>query len=109
MPNTKQIESRMFDLPEPLRPVIALNSLSKPSISVFFEYDLKPSMMIFFTRILSVVTLLTSRDHLSFFSSLYEFTDNCALGFRNAVRFFEGVRAQFCALSPARRTNALCS
>ena len=38
--------SRMFDLPEPLRPVIALNASSKPSITVLWPYDLKPSMTI---------------------------------------------------------------
>lgn len=30
MPNTKQMESRMLDLPLPLRPVMALKYLSKP-------------------------------------------------------------------------------
>ena len=46
MPSTKQIESSTFDLPEPLRPVIALNSGSKPVMTVRFAYDLKPSRMI---------------------------------------------------------------
>lgn len=36
MPSTKQIESKIFDFPVPLRPVMAVNSLSKPSISVRF-------------------------------------------------------------------------
>lgn len=35
--------SRMFDLPEPLRPVIALNEASQPVIEVRTGYDLKPS------------------------------------------------------------------
>ena len=39
IPRTKQIESRMLDLPEPLRPVIALNIGSKPSTTVRFAYD----------------------------------------------------------------------
>lgn len=34
MPSTKHIESRMFDLPDPLRPVIALNVGSQPEITV---------------------------------------------------------------------------
>ena len=34
IPRTKQMESKMFDFPEPLRPVIALNSRSKFEISV---------------------------------------------------------------------------
>ena len=38
--------SRIFDLPEPLRPVIALKASSKPSITVLWPYDLKPSMTI---------------------------------------------------------------
>jgi hypothetical protein len=31
IPNTKQIASRMFDFPEPFRPVIALNDGSHPT------------------------------------------------------------------------------
>lgn len=38
--------SRIFDFPVPFKPVIALNSLSNPSISVRRPYDLKPSMTI---------------------------------------------------------------
>ena len=38
--------SRIFDLPEPLRPVMALKASSKPSITVLWPYDLKPSMTI---------------------------------------------------------------
>ena len=34
MPRTKQIASRMFDLPEPLRPVMALKEGSHPVIVV---------------------------------------------------------------------------
>lgn len=36
----------MFDLPEPFKPVIALNLGSKPDITVLVEYDLKPSNII---------------------------------------------------------------
>ena len=46
MPSTKQIASRMLDLPLPLRPVMALNSGSNPEISVRVAYDLKPSTTI---------------------------------------------------------------
>lgn len=34
MPRTKQMASRMFDFPEPLRPVMALNSGSQPVMDV---------------------------------------------------------------------------
>ena len=51
MPRTKQIESRILDLPEPFRPVMALNSESKPEMMVRFAYDLKPSRMISTIRI----------------------------------------------------------
>ena len=43
---TKQMESRMFDFPDPFRPVIALNFGSKRPITVRCAYDLKPSTMI---------------------------------------------------------------
>jgi len=46
MPRTKQIESRMLDLPLPFRPVMALNCWSKPVTTVRLAYDLKPSIMI---------------------------------------------------------------
>lgn len=46
MPNTKHIESRMLDLPLPLRPVIALNCGSKAGTVTRCAYDLKPSMVI---------------------------------------------------------------
>lgn len=42
IPSTKQIASRMFDLPEPFRPVIALNEGSHPVICVRTGYDLNP-------------------------------------------------------------------
>ncbi len=48
MPSTKQIESKIFDLPEPLSPVIALNSRSKPLTTVRTAYDLNPSSTISF-------------------------------------------------------------
>ena len=35
--------SKMFDFPEPLRPVIALNEASQPVIEVRTGYDLNPS------------------------------------------------------------------
>ena len=44
IPSTKQIESKMFDLPEPFNPVIALNNGSNPGTTVRLAYDLKPSM-----------------------------------------------------------------
>lgn len=43
IPSTKQIASRMFDFPEPLRPVMALNDGSHPVICVLTGYDLKPA------------------------------------------------------------------
>jgi hypothetical protein len=46
MPRTKQMESRMLDLPEPLRPVMALKDGSKPDTTVRVAYDLKPSITI---------------------------------------------------------------
>ena len=46
MPRTKQIESRTFDLPLPLSPVMALNWESKPEMTVRVAYDLKPSSTI---------------------------------------------------------------
>lgn len=51
IPRRKQIPSRMLDLPLPLSPVMALNSGSKPLISVRWAYDLKPSMAIDFMNI----------------------------------------------------------
>ena len=39
IPSTKQIESRIFDFPLPLRPVIALNMGSNPSMTVRLAYD----------------------------------------------------------------------
>ena len=47
---TKQMESRMFDFPDPFRPVIALNFGSKRPITVRCAYDLKPSTMISMIR-----------------------------------------------------------
>jgi len=44
MPSTKQMASRMLDLPEPLRPVMALNRGSNAGTTVRCAYDLKPSM-----------------------------------------------------------------
>jgi hypothetical protein len=42
IPRTKQMASRMLDLPEPLRPVIALKDASQPEIVVRTGYDLNP-------------------------------------------------------------------
>jgi hypothetical protein len=42
IPNTKHIASRMLDLPEPFRPVMALKEGSHPTIWVRTGYDLKP-------------------------------------------------------------------
>lgn len=42
-PRTKQIASRMLDLPEPFSPVMALKDESHPEIWVRTGYDLKPS------------------------------------------------------------------
>ena len=44
MPNTKQMASSTLDLPEPLRPVMALKVGSHPAITVRCAYDLKPSI-----------------------------------------------------------------
>ena len=44
MPRTKQIESSTLDLPEPLRPVIALNSRSKPEITLRLTSQALPIM-----------------------------------------------------------------
>lgn len=38
--------SKIFDLPEPFSPVMALNSESQPVITVRVAYDLKPSRII---------------------------------------------------------------
>lgn len=46
MPSTKQMASRMLDLPDPLSPVIALKRGSKPGTTTRDAYDLKPSMVI---------------------------------------------------------------
>lgn len=37
--------SRIFDFPDPFRPVIALNSGSQPSMTVRTAYDLNPSII----------------------------------------------------------------
>lgn len=42
IPRTKHIASRMLDLPEPFKPVMALNEASQPVIWVRTGYDLKP-------------------------------------------------------------------
>lgn len=42
IPRTKHIASRILDLPEPFRPVIALKDESHPVICVRTGYDLKP-------------------------------------------------------------------
>ena len=46
MPSTKQMESRMLDLPLPLRPVMALKKGSKFGTLTRVAYDLKPSSVI---------------------------------------------------------------
>ena len=43
IPMTKQMESRMLDFPEPLNPVMALNTGSKLVTVVRVAYDLNPS------------------------------------------------------------------
>jgi len=50
-PSRKQIASNMFDFPEPLGPVIALNYGSSSATTVFLAYDLNPSKMILFILI----------------------------------------------------------
>lgn len=45
IPNTKQMASRMLDLPDPFNPVMALNCESHPEITVRVAYDLNPSMI----------------------------------------------------------------
>jgi len=37
MPSTKQMASRMFDLPLPFRPVMALKAASQPAMTVRCE------------------------------------------------------------------------
>lgn len=37
--------SRILDFPDPLSPVIALNSMSQPEIVVRVAYDLNPSII----------------------------------------------------------------
>lgn len=49
IPKTKHIASRMLDLPEPLRPVMALNEGSQPVIWVRTGYDLKPISVLDYT------------------------------------------------------------
>lgn len=44
IPKTKHIESRIFDFPLPLRPVMELKVSSHPEMTVRTAYDLKPSM-----------------------------------------------------------------
>jgi hypothetical protein len=45
IPRTKHIASRMLDLPEPFKPVMALNEGSQPVIWVRTGYDLNPRNM----------------------------------------------------------------
>ena len=47
IPKTKHIASRMLDLPDPLRPVMALKEGSHPVIWVLTGYDLKPKSRLF--------------------------------------------------------------
>ena len=56
IPKTKHIASRIFDFPLPLRPVIELKLSSHPLITVRIAYDLKPSITISTTLMLSVLT-----------------------------------------------------
>jgi len=51
IPSTKHMASRMLLFPVPFLPVIALNDLSNPEITVRFAYDLNPSMITSFTLI----------------------------------------------------------
>ena len=53
IPSTKHIESKIFDLPEPFRPVIELKLSSQPLMTVLTAYDLKPSMTTSMTLILA--------------------------------------------------------
>ncbi len=62
IPSTKQIESRMLDFPDPLRPVMALKDASKPETCVRTGYDLKPSMMSSSIRIFAGVRGWCRRD-----------------------------------------------
>lgn len=52
-PRQKQMASKMFDFPEPFRPVTALNWVSRLSRIVFFPYDLNPSSIICFIFMLA--------------------------------------------------------
>lgn len=58
IPRTKHIESRILDFPLPFRPVIELKVSSQPLMTVRTAYDLKPSMTISTTLMLTVVTLI---------------------------------------------------
>ena len=66
--------SRIFDLPEPLRPVIALKASSKPSITVLWPYDLKPSMTIDLICILQ-----TDEDDCRFLFSFFGYSFEMAV------------------------------
>lgn len=57
-PSTKQMASRMLDLPEPLRPVMALNEESHPVICVRTGYDLKPFELSQYTQYPEVLGLI---------------------------------------------------
>ena len=60
-PSTKQIASRILDLPEPLSPVIALKDPSHPVTCVLTGYDLKPSKRSI-TKLLGTSTSATFKD-----------------------------------------------
>ena len=57
IPRTKHIASRIFDLPDPLRPVMELKLSSHPVMTVRTAYDLKPSMTTSTTLIAAAIKL----------------------------------------------------
>ena len=50
MPSTKQMASKIFDFPLPFNPVIALKRGSNPLTTVRVAYDLKPSIIISYSK-----------------------------------------------------------
>lgn len=84
IPRTKQIESRIFDLPVPFNPVIAVNSLSNGPISVRLPYDLKPSKIIVFTYILIFQTKIPFSFDWNKLIFLFTANLNCNLFIENS-------------------------
>ena len=60
IPNTKHIESSIFDFPLPLSPVIELKLSSQPRMTVRTAYDLKPSITTSTTLMMAVLIVCDS-------------------------------------------------